>query len=87
MVANCSASASKSEKEVSSTVQPIDVVLHEVWEMITGAGQRGVMTQFHDLDEMLNGLQKGEMIIMAARPSMGKTAIAMNMVEQIAADQ
>ena len=75
------------QKEVSSTVQPINAVLQEVWEMITGAGQRGVMTQFHDMDEMLNGLQKGEMIIIAARPSMGKTAIAMNMIEQISADQ
>ena len=75
------------QKEVSSTVQPINAVLQEVWEMITGAGQRGVMTQFHDMDEMLNGLQKGELIIIAARPSMGKTAIAMNMIEQISADQ
>ncbi len=35
---------------------------------------------------MLNGLQNGEMIIVAARPSMGKTALAMNIIEHIAAD-
>jgi replicative DNA helicase len=35
---------------------------------------------------MLNGLQDGEMIIIAARPSMGKTAIAMNIIEHVAAD-
>jgi hypothetical protein len=37
-----------------------------------------------DLDEMLRGLQPGEMIILAARPSMGKTALALNLAEQIA---
>jgi replicative DNA helicase len=36
---------------------------------------------------MLNGLQRGEMIIVAGRPSMGKTAFAMNIVEHVAADQ
>jgi replicative DNA helicase len=75
------------QKEVSSTMQPIDAVLQEVWEMITGTGQRGIMTGFHDMDEMLNGMQRGEMIIVAARPSMGKTSFAMNMIEGVAADQ
>ena len=75
------------QKEVSGTMQPLNTVLQEVWEMITGQGQRGLMTGFHDMDEMLNGLQKGEMVIVAARPSMGKTAFAMNMVEGISADQ
>ena len=74
-------------KDISGTMQPLETVLHEVWEMITGAGQRGIMTGFHELDDMLNGLQKAEMIIVAARPSMGKTAFAMNVVEQVAADQ
>jgi replicative DNA helicase len=36
---------------------------------------------------MLNGLQNGEMIVLAARPSMGKTAIAMNIIEHVSADQ
>ncbi len=44
-------------------------------------------TGFFELDDMINGLQNGEMIIIAARPSMGKTALAMNIIEHIAADQ
>ncbi len=44
----------------------------------------GVKTGFHDLDKMLGGLQGGELIILAARPSMGKTALALNLAEQIA---
>ena len=44
----------------------------EVYEMIEDQGRRGVETSFFELDDMLNGLQNGEMIIVAARPSMGK---------------
>ncbi len=48
--------------------------------LITGIG-----TGFYELDEMTNGLQPGEMIIIAARPSMGKTAFALNIAEHIGA--
>jgi replicative DNA helicase len=44
----------------------------------------GVATGFRDLDEMTSGLQKGELIVLAARPSMGKTALALNVAEQMA---
>jgi len=46
----------------------------------------GLETGFYELDEMTNGLQNGEMIIVAARPSMGKTAFALNVAEHIAAN-
>jgi replicative DNA helicase len=49
-----------------------------------GKGVSGVPTGFTDLDEMLGGFQPGEMIILAARPSMGKTALSLNLAEQIA---
>jgi replicative DNA helicase len=74
------------EKKVGGAMEPMEKVLHEVFEMIENRGQRGLETGFHEMDDMLNGLQKGEMIIVAARPSMGKTALAMNMIEHIAAD-
>jgi replicative DNA helicase len=74
------------QKKVSGTMETLEKTLHEVFEMIENRGQRGVTTGFHELDDVLNGLQKGEMIIVAARPSMGKTALAMNIVEFIAAD-
>ena len=44
----------------------------------------GIETGFEDLDQMTGGLQKSELIILAARPSMGKTAFAMNIAEHAA---
>jgi replicative DNA helicase len=44
----------------------------------------GLQTGFVDLDEKTAGLQQGELIIVAGRPSMGKTAFALNMAEQVA---
>lgn len=44
----------------------------------------GLATHFRELDEMTSGLQPGEMIIVAARPSMGKTSFALNVAENVA---
>ena len=74
------------QKKIGNAMVPLETVLHEVFEMLAERGQRGVETGFLDLDDMLNGLQNGEMIIVAARPSMGKTAFAMNLIEHISAD-
>jgi replicative DNA helicase len=46
----------------------------------------GLATGFVDLDRITSGLQAGELIIIAARPSMGKTALAMNIVEHVVLD-
>ena len=43
----------------------------------------GIPTGFMDLDRMTDGLHAGEMIVVAARPSMGKTSLAMNIVEHV----
>jgi len=44
----------------------------------------GVRTGFYDLDRMTAGLQPGDLIVLAARPSMGKTAFALNIAEHVA---
>jgi replicative DNA helicase len=44
----------------------------------------GLPTGFHDLDAMTSGLQPGDLVIVAGRPSMGKTSLAMNMAENVA---
>jgi replicative DNA helicase len=50
--------------------------------MLTGIG-----TGFADLDKMTSGLHPGEMVVIAARPSMGKTSLAMNIAEHVALEQ
>ena len=46
----------------------------------------GVPTGFADLDRMTSGFQPGDLVIVAGRPSMGKTALALNMAEHVALD-
>lgn len=45
---------------------------------------RGIPTGFRDLDNILSGLQPSDLIVLAARPSMGKTAFALNMAQNVA---
>ena len=47
-------------------------------------GLTGISTGFTDIDHMLLGLQKADLLILAARPSMGKTSLALNMAENVA---
>jgi len=66
-------------------VQLIDRVteLHE-----NGAEEvTGVRTGFYDLDRMTAGLQAGDLVVLAARPSMGKTAFALNIAENVAVQE
>ncbi|MEM1211408.1 MAG: replicative DNA helicase [Planctomycetota bacterium] len=63
-------------------------LLEETYEKLENHDGRlitGLESGFFELDEMTNGLQPGEMIIIAARPSMGKTAFMLNIAEHCAA--
>lgn len=58
--------------------------LERIDELFNSKGSiTGVTTGFKDLDEMTSGLQPSDLVIVAARPSMGKTAFAMNLVESV----
>jgi replicative DNA helicase len=76
------------QEQQAGDAQDMNVLIMEEFKRIQEAGEgnvpTGVMTGFEDLDKMLGGLQPGEMIILAARPSMGKTAFALNLAEQVA---
>ncbi|MDO8954175.1 MAG: replicative DNA helicase [Gammaproteobacteria bacterium] len=54
--------------------------------MQTKGGITGIATDFIDLDQLTSGLQPADMIIVAGRPSMGKTTFAMNIAENVAMD-
>lgn len=86
----------KSEKEIFDVAQTgtkvnfvhIKDLLKEAYERAERADKDesylGVSTGFKDLDELLGGFQKSDLIILAARPSVGKTALALDMMRHAA---
>lgn len=50
----------------------------------SGSGLTGISTGFIDLDKMTSGLQRANMGIIAARPSMGKTVLGINIAQNVA---
>ena len=81
-----------SESRVQSQTTTIKDLVKEAIKTIEDFHQRqgaltGVGTGFTDLDKMTSGLHGGEMVVIAARPSMGKTSLAMNIAEHAAIEQ
>jgi replicative DNA helicase len=73
-------------------MMPINRLVNESLGVIETFFQRqgqigGISTGFPDFDKMTDGLHGGEMVVIAARPSMGKTSLAMNIAEHIAVEQ
>jgi replicative DNA helicase len=80
-----------SESRVESSSSTIKDLVHRAITTIEEYHQRqgmltGLGTGFTDLDKMTSGLHGGEMIVIAARPSMGKTSLAMNVAEHVSID-
>ena len=76
-------------QKASQALAPIKDLVYdtyaEIEERYNNKGQlTGVPTNFYDLDTMMNGLQKSDLIILAARPAMGKTAFALNIAQNVA---
>ncbi len=72
------------EQRVSSTFKKMDVLLTEAFEEIAalaeqGSHMAGVPTGFTDADKLFHGLRGGDLIILAARPGVGKTSFALNL--------
>lgn len=78
------------DQRVSEQAELIRALLDETFHQLEerqGHYITGLRTGFIELDDMLSGLQRGEMIIIAARPSMGKTAFGLNVAEHIASHE
>lgn len=78
-----------SQHSLSQEFMPVKNALEEAFERIDklhkGEGAlRGVATGFTDLDEILGGLQKSDLVILAARPSLGKTSLAIDIARHVA---
>jgi len=80
---------SVSQKYTRQNFVPIKEILAESFERMDDLHKekgkvRGVPTGFKPLDDLLAGLQSSDLIILAARPSMGKTSLALNIAENVA---
>lgn len=78
------------ERRVTSTVVPVEELVHPVFKWVDDLHKHprevtGIPTGFVDLDIMLRGLQKSDLIIIAGRPSMGKTSFALNIAGNVGA--
>jgi len=81
----------RNEAETRKAVTIKDTV-DEVYQQLEGllAGERGALglsTGYEELDRKTSGMKPGEMFVIAARPSMGKTSLMMNIVEHVCIDQ
>jgi replicative DNA helicase len=78
-----------SQKRLDSGFAKLDSLLHEAYDRLdylhAHRGEvSGIRTGFIDLDQLTTGLQKSDLIIVAARPSVGKTSFALNIAEHAA---
>lgn len=79
------------DRIVQGQARTTKALVHEAIGLIEqyhqGQGKlTGLATGFHDLDRMTHGLHSGDMAVIAARPSVGKTSLAMNIAEHVAVD-
>ena len=80
-----------SQKNMKKDFTQIDPIISQVYELIQKAqakegGLSGLPSGFRELDKITNGWQNSDLIIIAARPSMGKTAFALSMIKNMAVD-
>ncbi len=81
-----------SQQNLKKDYTQIDPVIAEAYDMLQKAAARsdglsGISSGFHQLDKMTSGWQNSDLVILAARPAMGKTAFALTMAKNMAVDQ
>ena len=78
-----------SQRHIHQDVTSLETILSESFERLDELHKdkgkiRGIATGYKDLDGILAGMQKSDLLILAARPSMGKTALALNIAHNVA---
>lgn len=81
-----------SQTNLKKDYTQIDPVIKEAYEMLRKAaartdGMSGIASGFHALDKITSGWQNSDLVILAARPAMGKTAFALSMAKNMAVNQ
>ncbi len=78
-----------SQRHVKQDITSLEAILTESFDRLDELHKdkgkiRGVPTGFKDMDQVLAGLQRSDLFVLAARPSMGKTALALNIAHNVA---
>jgi len=78
-----------SQRRIGASFSPLKTLLHDAYDRLdylhAHRGEiSGIRTGFQDLDTLTTGLQKSDLVILAARPSVGKTSLALNIAEHAA---
>ncbi len=81
-----------SQRRISTGFSPLKTLLHDAYDRLdylhAHRGEiSGVRTGFADLDALTTGLQKSDLVVLAARPSVGKTSFALNIAEYAAVNE
>jgi len=79
---------SLTQKHIAGAFEPVKAALAESFDRLDelhkqGEGLRGVPTGFKDLDDTLAGMQRSNLLILAARPGIGKTSLALNIAQNL----
>ena len=77
----------KGFRSMSNLVRDVSERIIELYNNRSSSDVTGVSTGYRNLDNVTAGLQRGDLIIIAGRPSMGKTSLALNIAENIGVDQ
>ncbi len=80
------------ERRVTTSIVPMEDLVHPVFKWVDDLHKNpkditGLPTGFDDLDILLRGLQKSDLIILAGRPAMGKTSLALNIAGRVGAHE
>ena len=81
-----------SQLNMKKDYSQIDPIINDAYDMLHKAAERsdgmsGIASGYRDLDKMTSGWQNSDLVILAARPAMGKTAFALSMAKNIAVEQ
>lgn len=86
LIAEAGARAGQGFVELAPLLTKVIERIEELSKLDNASDVTGIPTGFVDLDQKTSGLQQGDLIIIAGRPSMGKTALALNMAQHVALD-
>ena len=83
-IAEASARGRQGFQEIPQLLTQVVERIDTLYKSENRTGITGIATGFTDLDRMTSGMQPGDLIVVAGRPSMGKTALALNIAEHVA---